>query len=621
MPPNCAEARCPSVAHSISAFVGGSFPSIKAFILDASRSNSDSYGVIEKARRSLPLGGAAGADVPLDLCLTDLENFLSRHLAILQPAATAANATAMSTMDSLITAVTAIRRGAPSSSSSNETHSAAPASGAPHGGGGTMAVNNDAIEAVLVGTAHQSLAGKLALIDRTTEAGRRDALTAGFDPKHIYAVRALTFAEAPVIRRDATLAILGELQPYLAEYMNHCLRVDLTTGTIPVNLALWSIVGSDGSKRSFFDNFWSQNYAAMDWYGSTTNPGMLSFQAARDLVNFKAVAVADHYCVPGLVRELAAFGQHIFCVQGWPDIAISAATNNGFTWRSWWFFYADHLERATLLDTKEAQLDWLDHAHEQALAALRLMGELARNLLKSPVDIVNKEMKFLMTWDCAPANALREQVATYERSKKDSAAYHRYHVGKNRAMDVDAAKRKTLPLRSERHKSEKPPKRQREPEQEDNPKTTTPTRSRPGAGALASTVGWLVPKKEFYASGRVYDVPKLAADFKCTVDGKCWPFLLNRRSAENRMACCHTPQLKGHEDATAAAHQLAGLEIDEAFMEKYSRASTAEERAKFPAPEQPQRSGGGASSSGSQPKGGTRAKTSGGQHFGRPARQ
>ena len=128
MPPNCAEARCPWVAHSISAFVGGSFPSIKAFILNASRSNSDSYGVIEKARRSLPLGGAAGADVPLDLCLTDLENFLSRHLAILQPAATAANATAMSTMDSLITAVTAIRRGAPSSSSSNETHSAAPSS-------------------------------------------------------------------------------------------------------------------------------------------------------------------------------------------------------------------------------------------------------------------------------------------------------------------------------------------------------------------------------------------------------------------------------------------------------------------------------------------------------------
>ena len=105
----CAEARYPRGSHSNLALAGGSFPSIKAFVLNLSRDNNDSYGVIQKARLMLPLGGAAGPDAPLAFCLTDLENFLSRHCSILQPAAEAANATAMSTMDILIAAVASIR--------------------------------------------------------------------------------------------------------------------------------------------------------------------------------------------------------------------------------------------------------------------------------------------------------------------------------------------------------------------------------------------------------------------------------------------------------------------------------------------------------------------------------
>ena len=339
----------------------------------------------------------------------------------------------------------------------------------------------------------------------------------------------------------------------------------------------------------------------MDWYGSASEPGMLSFQAANDLIGFKPVASADYYCVPGLVRELADFGQRGFCVQGWPDVPEPTAMNQGFTWRTWWNFYAEHLDYATRLDTREAQLDWLDYAHDQGLNALRLMGETAKGILKSSVDITSKELKYLLTWDCAPANALREQVALHKLTKTDSAAYHRLQAGTSRAVNVDALKRQTLPLRSDRHGQDKGGKRRRGDNESDG--------SRP-PGSLASTVGWLTPDHEFYASGQVWDMRRLAACFKVQLSEKCWGFLLNRKPAANRMACCPTPFAQGHRSPTDEAHRLNDLIVDQ-HMATYSRAATPEEKAKFPHP-YGRHSEGQSSTATSIPDEG--------QHFGMPAR-
>ena len=239
----------------------------------------------------------------MGLYLSDLETLLGRHLAILQPAAALPGATAMSVIDALITSLTTIRRGVTSASTGG-------VSSAP-GGGGSMpsaasggTANNDAVEAVLTSPAHQTLITKLEACDLTTEAGRRDGFTAGFSPDHVYSVRALTYGEANVVRRDAALAKLGELRPYLIEYTNYCLRVDLTTGLIPENLSLWSVVGADGTKKLLFKGFWSAEFVSMDWYGSTTEPGLLSYVAARDLTGFKSIPAADHYCIPALLGLL-----------------------------------------------------------------------------------------------------------------------------------------------------------------------------------------------------------------------------------------------------------------------------------------------------------------------------
>ena len=40
---------------------------------------------------------------------------------------------------------------------------------------------------------------------------------------HVYAIRALSYGEPAVLRRDAVLAQLGAIRLYLPEYMNYCL--------------------------------------------------------------------------------------------------------------------------------------------------------------------------------------------------------------------------------------------------------------------------------------------------------------------------------------------------------------------------------------------------------------
>ena len=293
---------------------------------------------------------------------------------------------------------------------------------------------------------------KVSACNLATEAGRRDAFTAGFDAKHVYSVRALTYGEPAVLRRDATLAALGELRPFLLEYTNYGLRVDLTTGEIPKHLLWWSIAGPDGGKDTFFKQFWRQDYPVMDWYGSADEPGMLSFLSALNVLRYEPIPVADHYCVPHFVRRLADFGQTLFCIQGFPDISQHAAEGNGFTWRTWWLFYADHLERALEFE-REVQLDWLDRAHEQAICALRMMGEIVRSKILSSVDIVGKRLDYVLPWDCAPANALRNEWASFQECDRGIQAYNRYGCGGAPSLyqaHIDPSLLR-LPRRSERH--------------------------------------------------------------------------------------------------------------------------------------------------------------------------
>ena len=73
---------------------------------------------------------------------------------------------------------------------------------------------------------------------------------------------------------------------------------------------------------------------------------------------------------------------------------------------------------------------------------------------------------------------------------------------------------------------------------------------------------WLTPKKLLFVSGRVWDIPAVARSLKVAVGAKCWPVVLSRRSAKNKMAECEQRGQPGHRKLSDAAHVL-DVELNE----------------------------------------------------------
>ena len=91
------------------ALVSSDYPSIKAFILDLATNNIEAHRACMKACTGLPSPAVAGS--VLGHHLSDLEQFLSSHLALLQPAAALPGATAVGVVSSLLDSLRVIRRG------------------------------------------------------------------------------------------------------------------------------------------------------------------------------------------------------------------------------------------------------------------------------------------------------------------------------------------------------------------------------------------------------------------------------------------------------------------------------------------------------------------------------
>ena len=94
---------------------------------------------------------------------------------------------------------------------------------------------------------------------------------------------------------------------------------------------------------------------------------------------------------------------------------------------------------------------------------------------------------------------------------------------------------------------------------------------------LSKSALWLERSKSLLVSGRVWDVAKLATDYKVPVASKCWEYLLNGRTGENKALVCPSPGRPGHGSPTDAAHVLEGFDRDSA-LDKYSVPATPPQR-------------------------------------------
>ena len=86
----------------------------------------------------------------------------------------------------------------------------------------------------------------------------------------------------------------------------------------------------------------------------------------------------------------------------------------------------------------------------------------------------------------------------------------------------------------------------------------------------------------FCVSQRVWNVSGICKDFGVARANHCWPFLLSAKQGPSRQAVCGRNSL-GHADVSTGAHKAIPKfnPAVAAIIEKYSRAITNEEHAKY----------------------------------------
>ena len=346
---------------------------------------------------------------PLEKRLELVEAGLHLRAATLATAANQANATAQSILAALRSAVSQAPSSAPQLAAAGAgPSSSGPAMPAQPGGA-------DVIETALRMPAFQALGRAILGAAIDTFEGRVDILGRAMNPSLVLAVRQLMYADKALSRRDPALGRLLLLTPHLAEYFSYALVCDPATGQVPGALASYNITGPDGSDTRFLDLFCRQNLATMNWAEAAQR-----WLAARDGREFELVQATDAYCIPWLVEAIGEFGHRLTVAGGAPGAVTPA---QGFTFASWCQLYLSHLRLVLgAIRSVEARLAMLNHAHEQFVAALHIMGDLLRRVIGA-ADPAKVSIGALLPADAVPVRRLRRRREAIEKALELAASF------------------------------------------------------------------------------------------------------------------------------------------------------------------------------------------------------
>ena len=408
-------------------------PTVDALILRRTLEPVHAYGLLRRAALAL-LPVLSVLEQPLADWVDKLEVHLCARRPQLADAEAAPGASAASIIAELEQLSSVLSAGAEAA-----PHGAGSA-GLPAGSGSRLA-HYDALEMALRADPYKAFARSLASCAVTTAQGRIDALAAGFSPECIITTRLLCLGETQIARRSSALGRLFDLRPHLPEYFTRALLTHQWTKLS--DSPHWSITGEDGSQTAFLERFLRLDLASMDWMGVML--GMLRVSEGRGWP--AELPAADSFCIPLFVQKLIPFGEQLLEAIGVPSQLRQEEL--GLTWRSWWTLYLKYLEHARRLPNRERALDWLDVAHEQALAALRLMSSLLKALISSAVP-AERRLGALLPDDCRPAVVLREKARHLDEDLACDARFPFLHHLPGAAPDGwDNVS--DFPLRSERH--------------------------------------------------------------------------------------------------------------------------------------------------------------------------
>ena len=246
------------------------------------------------------------------------------------------------------------------------------------------ALREDAIREALLTSTFADCSAKLEHIDTNSAEGRREAIEAGFLSGNALVAKVLMWGVRDLGRRHPTLALMLDLRggstlTGIADYLSYVHAVDPHTGLVPQRAKRYSTVGETGSRDSELKKWLSLKLHDMDWFCPFV--GIHALRSMHTGVSPRPLDPRDHLCVISELEDLIEFGERRLASMGVP-ISLEAG-DTGYSWRSFWQFYIQHLKLARRAATHEEMVRWVSQTVTQGKLALRLIGDTLRRYIDS----------------------------------------------------------------------------------------------------------------------------------------------------------------------------------------------------------------------------------------------
>ena len=245
-------------------------------------------------------------------------------------------------------------------------------------------LRDDAIRDSLLTNSFTQCTTALESIDTNTAEGRREAIEKGFMARNALITKVLMWGPKDLGRRHPTLALMLELRggqslSGISEYLSFVHAVDINTGTVPQRAKFFSVLGDTGANDSELKKWLGLKLQDMNWYCPHT--GIYALRQALTGAHPKPLDLRDHLCVVSELEELIEFGERRLASMGVPTSLEPGA--QGFTWRSFWLHYLQHLKLSRRAATHDEMVRWVAQTVTQGKLAMRLIGDTLRRFVDS----------------------------------------------------------------------------------------------------------------------------------------------------------------------------------------------------------------------------------------------
>ena len=543
-------------------------------------------------------GSGSSRRIPFHVSASRVEQALLSKLALLEAQAPGGNAEAN---------LAELRRHSTATGSTGAAGSGAGGAGSSSGTGAATA----AFEAETLMTEYIALREAAANMQTDRREDRLAVLDLALQPELPLPRRILTNGErdSPICRRDVTLSVILSLLPFLSEWFTLAVATE-PDGTIPRGLEDWSITGDAGRDSAFLKSFLAGDWATMDWYGTSTTPGLCYYLSRRQTAIYTPPKPEDWFCVPSSLRRLADFGQRLFSALGYP-----ATVEHGHSFQSFIHLIIFYLEKAPDLPTTDMAIRWVDDCDICARQALALAAQSHKLRIGLAGGAPQPPLGALLPEACAPIQLLKARSIKLQKGIDDERDKPSVLQRGERAT-VQLSGTNNVPLRSARPQRLK---RLRAGDSEGQLCLPAPAPGAPGEGplllrapgegplllrgdgALALHAGAELPPGtrgvivrraaggHLQVGGRVWRTGALALAKGERPEEKCFGLILSRQRDDRRQhLCLHGMQGAQHASFTSQAHVLKDFDFEK-DAKSFSRFATPEEQAeynaKFPTPD------------------------------------